>query len=117
MQPVLLKSSLITSMVLNSPLSLSLVHSAEVDMKLPVPLYVDPVSLVRDHTVKEKLVERGVSVQSYNGDLLYEPWEIYCEKGKPYTSFNSYWKKCLDMSVESVVLPPPWRLVPLTAGK
>ncbi|KAJ4890166.1 Rossmann-like alpha/beta/alpha sandwich fold protein [Raphanus sativus] len=31
----------------------------------------DPVSLVRDHTVKEKLVERGVSVQSYNGDLLF----------------------------------------------
>ncbi|KAL0697288.1 hypothetical protein Bca4012_053410 [Brassica carinata] len=76
----------------------------------------DPVSLVRDHTVKEKLVERGVSVQSYNGDLLYEPWEIYCEKGKPFTSFNSYWKKCLDMSVESVVLPPPWRLIPLTAA-
>ncbi|CAH8300725.1 unnamed protein product [Eruca vesicaria subsp. sativa] len=77
----------------------------------------DPVSLVRDHTVKEKLVERGVSVQSYNGDLLYEPWEIYCEKGKPFTSFNSYWKKCLDMSVESVVLPPPWRLIPLSAAE
>ncbi|WZZ11635.1 hypothetical protein YC2023_097556 [Brassica napus] len=77
----------------------------------------DPVSLVRDHTVKEKLVERGIAVQSYNGDLLYEPWEIYCEKGKPFTNFNSYWKKCLDMSVESVVLPPPWRLIPLTAAE
>ncbi|NP_001303186.1 cryptochrome-2 [Brassica napus] len=76
----------------------------------------DPVSLVRDHTVKEKLVERGISVQSYNGDLLYEPWEIYCEKGKPFTNFNSYWKKCLDMPVESVVIPPPWRLIPLTAA-
>nr|QSL83339.1 nTEVp-CIBN-T2A-CRY2-cTEVp [synthetic construct] len=76
----------------------------------------DPVSLVRDHTVKEKLVERGISVQSYNGDLLYEPWEIYCEKGKPFTSFNSYWKKCLDMSIESVMLPPPWRLMPITAA-
>lgn len=78
---------------------------------------VDPVSLVRDHTIKEKLVERGISVQSYNGDLLYEPWEIYCEKGKPFTSFSSYWKKCLDMSIESVMLPPPWRLMPITAGK
>lgn len=86
-------------------------------MKFTFPLVVDPVSLVRDHTVKEKLVERGISVQSYNGDLLYEPWEIYCEKGKPFTNFNSYWKKCLDMPVESVVIPPPWRLIPLTAGK
>ncbi|KAL1191283.1 Cryptochrome-2 [Cardamine amara subsp. amara] len=44
----------------------------------------DPVSLVRDHTVKEKLVDLGIIVKSYNGDLLYEPWEIYGEKGQPY---------------------------------
>ncbi|XP_013666486.2 cryptochrome-2-like isoform X1 [Brassica napus] len=76
----------------------------------------DPVSLVRDHNVKEKLMERGISVQGYNGDLLYEPWEINSENGKPFTSFAPYWKKCLDMSVESVMLPPPWRLMPLTAA-
>lgn len=62
-------------------------------------------------------MERGISVQGYNGDLLYEPWEINSENGKPFTSFAPYWKKCLDMSVESVMLPPPWRLMPLTAGK
>ncbi|XP_013666487.2 cryptochrome-2-like isoform X2 [Brassica napus] len=77
----------------------------------------DPVSLVRDHNVKEKLMERGISVQGYNGDLLYEPWEINSENGKPFTSFAPYWKKCLDMSVESVMLPPPWRLMPLTAAE
>ncbi|KAJ4872078.1 Cryptochrome-2 [Raphanus sativus] len=77
----------------------------------------DPVSLVRDHNVKEKLAERGISVQGYNGDLLYEPWEINSENGKPFTSFAPYWKKCLDMSVESVMLPPPWRLLPLSAGE
>ncbi|XP_018511055.2 cryptochrome-2 isoform X1 [Brassica rapa] len=76
----------------------------------------DPVSLVRDHNVKEKLMERGISMQGYNGDLLYEPWEINSENGKPFTSFSPYWKKCLDMSVESVMLPPPWRLIPLTAA-
>nr|BAC67177.1 cryptochrome 2 [Armoracia rusticana] len=76
----------------------------------------DPVSLVRDHTVKEKLVELGISVQSFNGDLLYEPWEIYFEKGKPFTNFSSYWKKCLDMSIESVMLPPPWRLMPISTA-
>ncbi|ESQ44711.1 hypothetical protein EUTSA_v10003169mg [Eutrema salsugineum] len=76
----------------------------------------DPVSLVRDHTVKEKLVEIGITVQSYNGDLLYEPWEIYSEKGQPFTSFSVYWKKCLDLSIESVSLPPPWRLIPTTSA-
>ncbi|KAL5781738.1 hypothetical protein ACOSP7_006767 [Xanthoceras sorbifolium] len=72
----------------------------------------DPVSLVRDHNIKEKLVELGFSVQSYNGDLLYEPWEIYDERGQAFTTFDAYWNKCLQMPTEPVSLLPPWRLVP-----
>ncbi|OMO54821.1 Cryptochrome/DNA photolyase, class 1 [Corchorus capsularis] len=72
----------------------------------------DPVSLVRDHSIKEKLAEVGISVQSYNGDLLYEPWEIYDEKGQAFTTFNAYWDRCLNMKTEPISLLPPWRLVP-----
>ncbi|GKV19050.1 hypothetical protein SLEP1_g29349 [Rubroshorea leprosula] len=75
----------------------------------------DPISLVRDHSIKEKLAERGISVQSYNGDLLYEPWEIYDEKGHAFTTFDAYWNKCLHMPTEPVLHLPPWRLV-LVAG-
>ncbi|KAJ4722712.1 cryptochrome-1-like [Melia azedarach] len=71
----------------------------------------DPVSLVRDHTIKEKLVELGISVQSYNGDLLYEPWEIYDERGHAFTTFDAYWDRCLHMPMEPISLLPPWRLV------
>lgn len=74
------------------------------------------MSLVRDHSIKENLAEVGISVQSYNGDLLYEPWEIYDEKGHAFSIFDAYWDKCLHMPVEPVALPPPWRLV-LAAGK
>uniref|UniRef100_A0A2P2JF00 Photolyase/cryptochrome alpha/beta domain-containing protein n=2 Tax=Rhizophora mucronata TaxID=61149 RepID=A0A2P2JF00_RHIMU len=70
----------------------------------------DPVSLVRDHNIKEKLEELGISVQSYNGDLLYEPWEIYDEKGNSFMTFDSYWDKCLSMHMGSVSHLPPWRL-------
>ncbi|XVF62856.1 hypothetical protein PTKIN_Ptkin09bG0042200 [Pterospermum kingtungense] len=73
----------------------------------------DPVSLVRDHNIKEKLAEVGVSVQSYNGDLLYEPWEIYDEKGQAFTTFDAYWEKCLNMPTEPISILPPWRLVPV----
>ncbi|KAG4185437.1 hypothetical protein ERO13_A09G230000v2 [Gossypium hirsutum] len=73
----------------------------------------DPVSLVRDHNIKEKLAEAGISVQSYNGDLLYEPWEIYDEKGQAFTTFDAYWDKCLNMQMEPISLLPPWRLVPV----
>ncbi|KAK8479077.1 hypothetical protein V6N13_070030 [Hibiscus sabdariffa] len=73
----------------------------------------DPVSLVRDHNIKEKLAEVGISVQSYNGDLLYEPWEIYDEKGQAFTTFDAYWDKCLNMQMEPISLLPPWRLLPV----
>lgn len=76
----------------------------------------DPVSLVRDHSIKEKLAEVGISVQSYNGDLLYEPWEIYDEEGSAFSTFDAYWDKCLNMQMEPVSLLPPWRLMP-AAGR
>ncbi|KAJ8765198.1 hypothetical protein K2173_011458 [Erythroxylum novogranatense] len=74
----------------------------------------DPVSLVRDHSIKEKLVELGISVESYNGDLLYEPWEIYDEKGHTFTKFDAYWRKCLRMQMVPVSHLLPWRITPAT---
>ncbi|XP_057430675.1 cryptochrome-1-like [Lotus japonicus] len=76
----------------------------------------DPVSLVRDHNIKEKLLELGISVQSYNGDLLYEPWDIYDESGHAFTNFDSFWNKCLDMQIKTFSLIPPCQLV-LAEGK
>lgn len=70
----------------------------------------DPVSLVRDHNIKQKLGELGISVQSYNGDLLNEPWEVYDDDGKVFTTFDAYWEKSLRMQNEPVSHLPPWRL-------
>lgn len=72
----------------------------------------DPVSLVRDHNIKEKLVELGLSVKSYNGDLLNEPWELYDEKGHAFTTFDPFWQRCLHKQMEPVSLIPPWKLIP-----
>ncbi|KAL2469734.1 Cryptochrome-2 [Abeliophyllum distichum] len=76
----------------------------------------DPVSLVRDHNIKQKLTELGVTVQSYNGELLYEPWEVYDDNGHAFTTFDAYWDKCVHMQKEPVLHLPPWRLVP-AAGR
>ncbi|KAL5711826.1 Cryptochrome-2 [Ranunculus cassubicifolius] len=76
----------------------------------------DPVSLVRDHNIKQKLIEHGISVQNFNGDLLYEPWDVYNEKGHAFTTFDAYWEKCLQLPVDPISVLPPWRLVPPTAG-
>ncbi|KAF9613643.1 hypothetical protein IFM89_009469 [Coptis chinensis] len=71
----------------------------------------DPVSLVRDHAIKQKLVEHGLCVQSFNGDLLCEPWDVYNEKGHAFTTFDAYWDMCLTLPVETISVLPPWCLV------
>ncbi|XP_021721917.1 cryptochrome-1-like [Chenopodium quinoa] len=76
----------------------------------------DPVSLVRDHNIKQKLGELNISVHSYNRDLLYEPWEVYDEKGHAFTTFAPFWDKCLNMHMDPASFPTPWRLVPATGS-
>ncbi len=68
----------------------------------------DPVSLVRDHGVKQGLAECGISVHTSNGDLLNEPWEVYDDEGQAFTVFNAYWQKSLNMPAgpEAPLLPP-----------
>lgn len=73
--------------------------------------FSDPVSLVRDHNIKQKLGELGISVQSYNGELLYEPWEVFDDKGQAFTTFDAFWDKCLHLQTEPASNLPPWRLV------
>ncbi|GER52269.1 cryptochrome 2 [Striga asiatica] len=72
----------------------------------------DPVSLVRDHNIKQKLCEVGFSVQSFNGDLLFEPWEIYDDNEQAFTTFNAYWERSLSLEREPVGHLLPWRLIP-----
>ena len=36
----------------------------------------------------------GVLCQSFNADVLYEPWEVLDkEDGQPLTSFEDFWNK------------------------
>ncbi|KNA22159.1 hypothetical protein SOVF_036810 [Spinacia oleracea] len=68
----------------------------------------DPLSLVRDHRAKEVLTAHGITVRSFNADLLYEPWEVVDETGQPFNTFTSFWERCLSMPFdpEAPLLPP-----------
>ena len=37
-----------------------------------------------------------IHCQSFSGDVLYEPWEILAESGQPFTSFQTYWARCVS---------------------
>lgn len=68
----------------------------------------DPLSLIRDHRAKEALTAQGVTVRSFNADLLYEPWEVNDEQDRPFTTFAAFWERCLSMPYdpEAPLLPP-----------
>lgn len=55
----------------------------------------DPISLVRDNEVKAAMCSLGVHCQSFNGDVLYEPWEVLAESARPFTSFATFWSRSL----------------------
>ncbi|KAJ0975008.1 hypothetical protein J5N97_016973 [Dioscorea zingiberensis] len=71
----------------------------------------DPLSLVRDHRLKELLIAEGITVRSFNADLLYEPWEVNDENHCPFTTFAPFWNKCLSMPYDPAApLLPPKRI-------
>lgn len=71
---------------------------------------VDPLSLVRDHRVKQVLGAEGITVQSFNSDLLYEPWEVLDDHGCPFTMFTPFWNTCLCMVDPPAPMLPPKRI-------
>ena len=69
----------------------------------------DPVSLERDTHLKKSL-SNLVTVQSFNGSLLYEPWQILKADQTPFKVFTAYWKQVLKQGIDQVLTPPPLHL-------
>lgn len=55
----------------------------------------EPAVIERDCRVKAALQKDGRIVKSFNGSLLFEPWTVQTQKGKPYQVFTPFWKACL----------------------
>nr|QCQ83079.1 cryptochrome 1-like protein [Ambrosia artemisiifolia]QCQ83080.1 COP1-like protein [Ambrosia artemisiifolia] len=103
-----LGTSLITKRSSDSVLSLLDVIKSTGATQLFFNHLYDPISLVRDHRAKEILTENGIVVQSFNADLLYEPWEVLDDEGQPFMTFSSFWDRCLKMPYD----PQPPQLPP-----
>lgn len=63
----------------------------------------DPISMVRDNEVKAELSAAGLLCQSFNGDVLREPWEVLAANGRPWTCFDEFW----NAHVSLPYAPPP----------
>ena len=61
----------------------------------------EPAAIARDTQIKASLKEIGISAESFNGSLLFEPWEIKNGSGTHFKVFTPFSKACLAGA------PPP----------
>ncbi|MFN0117435.1 MAG: cryptochrome/photolyase family protein [Elusimicrobiota bacterium] len=55
----------------------------------------EPALIKRDSEIKSTLKEMGVKAESFNGSLIFEPWEILTQEKNPYQVFTAFWNTCL----------------------
>ena len=68
----------------------------------------DPWRIEQDTQVKAKLHSIGIKGQSFNGSLLWEPWETLKADGSPYRVFTPFYKNgCLNADVPRPPLSAP----------
>ena len=56
-----------------------------------------PETIKRDTVVKKALQEQGVDVETFNGHLLNEPWEVQNNSGQYFKVFTPYWRKAFEV--------------------
>lgn len=56
----------------------------------------EPWRIQRDTDIKSMLDENGITAESYNASLLFEPWTIKKDDGTPYKVFTPFFRRgCL----------------------
>jgi len=67
----------------------------------------DRGSRERDTRLKKALSERGVTVESFKANLLFEPWEITTRSGDAFKVFTPFWRACRAAPPPAAPLPAP----------
>ncbi|MEI6085179.1 MAG: deoxyribodipyrimidine photo-lyase [Verrucomicrobiota bacterium] len=73
----------------------------------------EPALIARDTRVKQALLADGLTVESFNSALLFEPWEIKTGAGGPYKVFTPFYRACLKKKVGGASMPRPYRVAAL----
>lgn len=67
----------------------------------------EPATRRRDETIAHELGRRGLTVETFNATLLFEPAEVMNKQGEPYRVFTPYYNACLARGGSSAPSPPP----------
>ncbi|GHB24955.1 deoxyribodipyrimidine photo-lyase [Pseudovibrio japonicus] len=68
----------------------------------------EPWRIEHDASLKSDLERSGVTAKSFNGSLLWEPWQVTKPDGTPYKVFTPFYRKgCLQAPEPRKPLPVP----------
>lgn len=67
----------------------------------------EPTLVARDRQVKEALRADGLEVESFNSALLFEPWTVANQAGRPFQVFTPFWRHCLNQPDPPAPDPAP----------
>jgi len=71
----------------------------------------EPWRIKRDKGIKKSLEVHNIEVNSFNGSLLWEPWEVLKKDGTPYKVFTPFYRKgCLSAESPRLPLPKPGKV-------
>lgn len=63
-----------------------------------------------DQDLKATLRGLGLEVESFQANVLFEPWTIHNKDGNPFQVFTPFWKTCLNQEPRRKPLDRPERL-------
>ncbi len=70
----------------------------------------EPHAIELDQQVENGLKKDGIVVNSFNGSLLYEPWEVKTKSDTPYKVFTRFWEVCKMFPEPQPPLPSPQKI-------
>jgi len=80
----------------------------------------EPWQIERDKLIKQQLSKNGITATSFNGSLLWEPWEILKKDRTPYKIFTPYYNRAVEHEsnapVVSFSIPENLHLADFEAG-
>ncbi len=62
-----------------------------------------------DADLKQRLKQRGLTAESHQANLLFEPWTVRTQSDQPFRVFTPFWRNCLARGAPRQPLPAPAR--------
>ena len=70
----------------------------------------DGAAIALDKALKATLAESGVTVESFNANLLNEPWQVKTKAEGPFKVFTPYWRAVRERGEPAAPVPTPREL-------